>query len=933
MTTANAQIPEPETEEKIYTVETGSQQTIAPVADEQTQAEELINSCIDPSLDCSFAAAPLKSDSISVALTLMGPAADSSVASIAEANVPMALYTDDEEDEEFVEDDEGTSGSDSEKSEDEFDGETLTTNDSPETINTENTFEIVTTTAGNPSFTIQYYANLKAVKEYSADTVIDDIVSREKRRLGVLSANDLRKNGYLPVINTRGKQLPISSTLDPSITYLKVGNDNKVETEIEDGGTQIYKDEHSKLYERPNLAYFSPGDEVLKSYKLVEIRVWSKGQDPDKNNPRHTYSLPDPESPDGVDDVTGEEGEQESEDGDKEETKFEDIFHITNRSDLENQTDKYIYIAEGDIVRLIYEPKEPGNLDVGMAFHDYDISEQEPTTQNGVSTMKTNDNGKAQGINNPNNYKGTGAHFAFGNDNAGTGLGTVTSKKKGNFGLDSDGKEIGDLINKLNTSGNGGRDVYDGCSFDMVVGLDKDGLPVFGNNVDAPSNLFTNKTGSGATFYNGGLAFKRVGDTYTLTSATAPNVIGEDSETNPNYKISNLDQLYHPGTHQHIWTNHFWPMDRVKGNDFHFGASPSTQKTQSGGLPSSDNGQDHNCYFGMNFTVNFSLTEKYEGPLQYLFFGDDDMWVFLEGPDGTHLVCDIGGVHRSIGEIVDLWDYIKKGSEGTYKLHFFFTERGASGSTCWMQFTLPSVFTDTPEPSGDFGSLRFKKLVENKIMPEGKDGEDNTDETFLFTISLTDEEGRPLSNGYKYIKYSSDEEKDENVVKVYVYHDDGEYTEYENALIPDLSQTEQEAALGDGVCFTLKKGQHILVPSLPKGTKFTIKEVGVLIGDEVPGVNPVWGEGESGKSAWRYRLKADGEADHQYEYFVGEGKCENGEYSGEIAGKDANVSVNFSNTYYSYELPKTGGAGAWGLTGAGLLLMLAAGCLLVRKRA
>lgn len=308
MTTANAQIPEPETEEKIYTVETGSQQTIAPVADEQTQAEELINSCIDPSLDCSFAAAPLKSDSISVALTLMGPAADSSVASIAEANVPMALYTDDEEDEEFVEDDEGTSGSDSEKSEDEFDGETLTTNDSPETINTENTFEIVTTTAGNPSFTIQYYANLKAVKEYSADTVIDDIVSREKRRLGVLSANDLRKNGYLPVINTRGKQLPISSTLDPSITYLKVGNDNKVETEIEDGGTQIYKDEHSKLYERPNLAYFSPGDEVLKSYKLVEIRVWSKGQDPDKNNPRHTYSLPDPESPDGVDDVTGEEG-------------------------------------------------------------------------------------------------------------------------------------------------------------------------------------------------------------------------------------------------------------------------------------------------------------------------------------------------------------------------------------------------------------------------------------------------------------------------------------------------------------------------------------------------------------------------------------------------------------------------------------------------
>ena len=31
------------------------------------------------------------------------------------------------------------------------------------------------------------------------------------------------------------------------------------------------------------------------------------------------------------------------------------------------------------------------------------------------------------------------------------------------------------------------------------------------------------------------------------------------------------------------------------------------------------------------------------------------MWVFL---DNT-LVCDIGGVHSSVGEYVDLWDYLK----------------------------------------------------------------------------------------------------------------------------------------------------------------------------------------------------------------------------------------------------------------------------------
>lgn len=907
MTTANAQIPEPETEEKIYTVETGSQQTIAPVADEQTQAEELINSCIDPSLDCSFAAAPLKSDSISVALTLMGPAADSSVASIADANVPMALYADDEEDEEFVEDDEGTSGSDSEKSEDEFDDETLTTNDSPETINTENTFEIVTTTAGNPSFTIQYYANLSKVQEFSESEAGEDSQT--------INGNDARKKGYLPVIDTRrekGGKLPDSSTKIPDKkAYLKVdANNKKVATETAE--TQIYKDEPSKLYERPNLTYFSPGTEVEKGYRLVQIKVWPKGADTKTEQPTCYPNTPLP----------------------KDAEKFEKIYHITNRSDLTDQEDKkYIYIADGDIVRLIYEPRSR-DLPVSAHFHDYDISdgthEKFDPENPKVVTMITNKDDKAQGINNPGNYDGSGVHYAFGNGNAGTGLDTE--------------KINGNIINKLNAESTGGKNVYDGCSFGLVTGLTDAGLPVFATGISAPRNLFTNDTGNGATYHSGGLTFERVGDTYTLTTAK----VGEK-------EVCNLNQLEHPicnqTTHTHIWTNNFWPMDDEQGKDIHFGAHRfnNSHKDGSGAqdyqtfrdsknrneyLPLSDNGKDHNSYFGMNFTVNFELNENYVGPLQYLFFGDDDMWVFLEDPDGeTQLVCDLGGVHRTMGEIVNLWDYIPEVSEGTYTLHFFFTERGASGSTCWMQFTLPSVYANEPEPSGNYGSLRFKKDVENKIMPEGKVGEDNTDETFLFTISLTDEEGRPLSNGYKYIKYNSDVEKDENVVKVYVYHDNGEYTEYENALIPDLSQTEQEAALGDGVCFTLKKGQHILVPSLPKGTKFTIKEVGVLIGDEVPRVNPVWGEGENGKSAWRYRLKADGEADHQYEYFVGEGKCENGEYSDEIAGEDANVSVNFSNTYYSYELPKTGGAGTWGLTGAGLLLMLAAGCLLVRKRA
>ena len=136
----------------------------------------------------------------------------------------------------------------------------------------------------------------------------------------------------------------------------------------------------------------------------------------------------------------------------------------------------------------------------------------------------------------------------------------------------------------------------------------------------------------------------------------------------------------------------------------------------------------------MQFQVDFELTDNYVGPLDYIFFGDDDMWVFLseidddgkiiQQADGQYgkLVCDIGGVHPSVGEYVNLWDYIApgQGPEGVhetkkYRLSFFYTERGASGSTCWMQFTLPTVVgLDLEElleqqVSEDTGSLWIQK--------------------------------------------------------------------------------------------------------------------------------------------------------------------------------------------------------------------------------
>ena len=187
--------------------------------------------------------------------------------------------------------------------------------------------------------------------------------------------------------------------------------------------------------------------------------------------------------------------------------------------------------------------------------------------------------------------------------------------------------------------------------------------------------------------------------------------------------------------------------------------------------------------FGMQYAVHFTLNEDYTGPLEYYFFGDDDMWVFL---DGT-LVCDIGGVHSSVGEYVNLWDYVAKGSAGSHTLSFYYTERGLSGSTCYMQFTLPSVSSITPEQNT--GLLTVQKLVE---------GAADSDEEFHFKIMFTDENGNPLPDDYSYTRYT------------------------ENGTV-----VKQDVIIYDGGSFELKAGEYVIINYLPYGTRYTITETDV----------------------------------------------------------------------------------------------------------
>lgn len=351
-----------------------------------------------------------------------------------------------------------------------------------------------------------------------------------------------------------------------------------------------------------------------------------------------------------------------------------------------------------------------------------------------------------------------------------------------------------------------------GCTFRIAEGLE-DGKIVYNPWIVAPK-LFNDGDASGKHTYAGSsLGFSRVGDTYTLSSASV----------NGGGSVDGLQNFFNPspsaGTiHAHIFTNDFWPLDATQNTDPHFGqygqsvtfagfgnveGKPWYTAPQNGTFPGSDDGKGHNSFFGMQYAVEFTLTADYVGPLEYYFFGDDDMWVFLD----NKLVCDLGGVHSSVGEYVNLWDYLQKGTAGTHTLTFFYTERGASGSTCYMNFTLPSVSgVNIEQKTSD---LEVRKQVV---------GQDESAPDFEFNIRFYDQNGNPVLDDYAYTKYDKDGRE----------------------LSGDL-------VVHDGDTFTLRDGQYVRIRYLPFGLRYTITEVpkdGYTVSSTINGVT---GQGSEAK--------------------------------------------------------------------------------------
>ena len=588
------------------------------------------------------------------------------------------------------------------------------------------TIAVLATTA-NPRYTVQYYAYIPrfAVSGEKALTVFDTSG-------GILPTNDgtnKPKSIYLtPTGNTTGKN---AGNATPSY---KVATTEEL--------TRMYSDNQFEYVKAPNPSYI---DKLIDSsnYELKEIWVLNEGSDETSTEAADWTRYTDPSS-----------------------------VHFTNRNlkdeaGAAEQNIIYLDSTKKNVLRLVYDTKD-SNFSTSAAFYDYNITDGKSYPDGKYRTGIT-------GINMEKNY-GTSRNgkrtwrsycdvLAFGNANCGTGMSGYTFD--------------GVFLNK-----HSGRNF--GCTFGLASGL-SDGKIVYNEWLVAP-NLFNDGSAEGKrSFENSSLTFSRVGDTYTLSSASV------DGQT-----ISGLQEFFNPSpkldtTHTHIFTNDFWPLDGVSYSnmDPKFGSysnpiyyegfsesNPGSWTGESTKLPYSDDGQNHNSFFGMQYAVTFTLTEDYVGPLEYYFFGDDDMWVFLD----RQLVCDIGGVHSSVGEYVNLWNYIgaDRTEDEQHTLTFFYTERGASGSTCYMNFTLPSV-----------SGVTLKQTTGN--LSVGKEVVGESDPTKDFTFQAT----FGSNSAFAYYRF------DANGIRI---------------------DTDKDLTLSSGQTFTLKAGEHIEFQNLPIGMQYSFEE-------------------------------------------------------------------------------------------------------------
>lgn len=626
--------------------------------------------------------------------------------------------------------------------------------------------------ATNPEFIVQTYGYIRKNKSYSTGGNLD-----------IYNMSKTYETAGSDQLSAHYKVLDDDKT-DNGKVIQKKGEIEKTDLQL----TELYKDRTNlKYFEHPTLKYMNTLSNE-SNYTLSE--VWEKI---DKN----TYN-----------DLDTNRKYKDSEnrywrkiDPDKVNfTNHEQSFISQN-----GYKGDWVLIKQGTVIKLVY--KETTSTFISNAnFYDYDISlgaSKYKTNSTTNSFNKYNVVKNAQGINSDGNYNFSSNvtnRLAFGNANTGTGLHTRY--------LGTNNTTYINQAYKYGIPGKSGA-----WPVINIVGdkLNNNGHLNYINNVIAP-NLFEEGDATGKNNINGGkLQFKRNGDTYTLTNVSGGGLSASnlDKFNHPSYKYGNYEKI-----HTDIYTNNFWPLDNTQHNDGLSGKI--TGRTDEGSYytgkyfngvnkdlngqlrtyyPPSDDSKDHNSLFGMTYEIRFQLDEEYAGPLEYFFFGDDDLWAYLipEDENGnpnysqSRKIIDLGGVKSSYGAHVDFRKSSKTLAPGKYRIKIFYTERGLSGSTCYLQFTLPKVSGISTVPSEQLKSLTITKYTE--------DNDFNL--PYSFNVKLFDQSGNPLTDRYPVSIYNSDN------VKV------------------------EDNAIGHNGTLNLKKNQKAVISYLPQGTKYQISEIEV----------------------------------------------------------------------------------------------------------
>lgn len=636
------------------------------------------------------------------------------------------------------------------------------------TLGKSRTIALASTTA--PEFKVQFYANIP-VYQYSTTAPSGKI--------------------SLPVINTMldgdgdGGSLPRNVGNDDEtgttngILYLHLDQVSQTTTENPNGSSTLYtvhtESELREIYNEDTVTY-SPGISLINIDKLQDNGNYSLNQIWVSQDNGATWTVYGTTAGNGVNVVSNLSA-----------------LKFTNNTAA---TDGSIPITKNTVIRLVYDSTD-GTYNNAANLFDYDITttryyRSAAASGNGYDTydaalgssssrniyQRTSQNGAGVGINSAwLDGSGNSANLAFGNRNTGVPY--------------QDQSFNGATLNKYNSGG------YKGCTFGLVTGYDfaTDRL-IYANGL-AHQALFNDEAyyrtsvPGKTSYYRNALNFERTGDTYVLTGVNSSGAINGVQDNKLNYFFS-------PQSYSHIYTNNFWPLDgtvsdSTAGHDMLTGIQADetrryTNGSTNGRFPPSDDGTLHNSYFGMQFAVEFELDGEYCGPLEYLFYGDDDMWVFLTdlNTGKSTMICDIGGVHSSVGSITNLWDYIPKNTAGNYVLTVFYTERGASGSSCYIEFTLPQV-TSITQNTPTTGSVSVGKEAVKETIADAE-------YTFRFDLAAGEHTSIGLSDNYSY-------------------------------QIVDSSNNTTSGTIASGGTFKLKADEIITISGIPEGLNYTITEI------------------------------------------------------------------------------------------------------------